>query len=100
MFLGSQFIRRKIFDYKKEARVSENQLSYKNKLVDEWVSLNIQRVELNITQQILGQNTVVYSAVYNGANTNKVNWIRQLMDNIFEISTKNENLQQKNFRLY
>ena len=57
-------------DENQQARVVDNtnllQLSYKNKLVDEWDSLNVKRVELNITQLVAGQSQVVYSAVYNG----------------------------------
>ena len=41
-------------DENQQARVIDNQLPYKNKLVDEWLSLNIKRVELNITQSFNG----------------------------------------------
>lgn len=66
-------------DENQQARVGDNALTYKNKLVDEWESLNINRVELNITQLVNGQPQVVYSAVYNGISSTKLNWISQIM---------------------
>ena len=46
-------------------------LQYKNKLVDEWDTLKVKRVELNVYTE----SVKMYSAVYNGQDSSKTSWI-------------------------
>ena len=73
-------------DENQQARVVESPLVYKNKLVDEWESLNIRRIELNITRiSPNNEPQVVYSGVYNGVETTKINWIEKLMFKVTDL---------------
>ena len=69
----------------REVDFSLSSSQYKNKLVDEWETLGIKRVELNAHNE----NGKFYAAVYNADGSSKTSWIER-----FLYSTVNsENLQ-------
>ncbi len=91
-----------INDENQQARVSQNTLSYKSKLVDEWQSLNIRRfgfsqrftyffkiifrVEVNITRVTPTGPRLVFSAIYDGEGSSKLSWIANLLFVIVDIA--------------
>ena len=59
----------------REVDFSLSSSQYKNKLVDEWETLGIKRVELNA----YNQNGKFYAAVYNADGTSKTSWIGRFL---------------------